>query len=178
MKDWLGNDFGPGDTVLYAAGSGRSITMILATVVSINESYFDNVVWEWRRVDSDTIILDNTQRKTTVTVQPLKSSRWEQHGGQTRYIDTRDATRINPWCGNNPDGTYRHLDGGYYQCKTSGERVMYENTREHFGRIFGHYESPEGWEWVPINFKDYVQEVKEGPKPVTLTVTDNIVRMP
>ena len=55
---------------------------------------------------------------------------------------------------------------------------MYENTREHFGRIFGHYESPEGWEWVPINFKDYVQEVKEGPKPVTLTVTDNIVRMP
>jgi hypothetical protein len=163
MKDWLGNDFGPGDTVLYAAQSGRSVTMILATVVSINELIFDEGSYGFVRIDKapDSAIANNAERRTTVTVQPLKSSRWKQHVGRDRYIDTRTGKGINPWLA-------KHCaSGGYRRNKLTGERVSdndYSYTAE--------------YEYVPTVFKDYVMEIHEGPKPVTLTVTENIVRMP
>jgi hypothetical protein len=160
MKDWLGNDFGPGDTVLYAAQSGRSVTMVLATVVSINELY-EIEYCKWHRIESDTIVPADAERRTTVTVQPLKSSRWEQHYGRTRYIDTRTGKGINPWLD-------KHVaSGGYRRNKLTGERVSDKD-----------YSYSGEYEYVPTVFKDYVKEIHEGPKPVTLTVTDNIVRMP
>ena len=53
--DFLGGEYGPGDIVLYAAGSGRCIYMVLAGVVEIKEN--GNVV-----------------------VQPLVGSRWSRQG--------------------------------------------------------------------------------------------------
>jgi hypothetical protein len=161
MKDWLGNDFGPGDTVLYAAQSGRCVNMVLAEVVSINEQIFDEE--EYRFVPSDqATYFDSAKRRTTVTVQPLKSSRWEQHYGRDRYIDTRTGKGINPWLD-------KHCaSGGYRRDKLTGERVDDSNYSLRYGE----------YEYVPTVFKEYVKEIHEGPKPVTLTVTDNIVRMP
>jgi hypothetical protein len=166
MKDWLGNDYGPGDKVLYAAGSGRSITMVLAEVVSINEQIFNEETYGFVRIDktpSSVIaspLRNNAERRTTVTVQPLKSSRWKQHYGHTRYIDTRTGKGINPWLD-------KHIAGGGYRInKLTGERMAADDY------------STMNYDWVTAEFKDYVKEIHDGPKPVTLTVTDNIVKMP
>ena len=162
MKDWLGNDYGPGDTVLYAAQSGRSVTMVLGKVVSINELIFDEAERGFVRIEkaSDTAIRNGAEHKTTVTVQPLKSSRWKQHYGHTRYVDTRTGKGIDPWLD-------KHIAGGGYRVnKLTGKRMAADDY------------STMHYDWVTAEFKDYVKEIHEGPKPVTLTVTDNIVRMP
>jgi hypothetical protein len=168
MKDWLGNDFGPGDTVLYAAQSGRSVTMVLAKVVSINELIYDEETYGFVRIDKTpssviaSALRNKAERKTTVTVQPLKSSRWKQHGGHTRYIDTRTGKGINPWLD-------KHVaSGGYRRDKLTGERVDDSNYSLRYGE----------YEYVTTVFKDYVMEIHDGPKPVTLMVTENIVKMP
>jgi hypothetical protein len=138
--------------------------MVLAEVVSINELIFDSEAYGFVRIDkaSNGAIASNAERKTTVTVQPLKSSRWEQHYGRDRYIDTRTGKGINPWLD-------KHCaSGGYRRDKSTGERVDDSNYSLRYGE----------YEYVPTVFKDYVKEIHEGPKPVTLTVTDNIVRMP
>lgn len=162
MKDWLGNDYGPGDRILYAAAAGRSITMVLAEVVSINELIYDEERYQFVRIDTapGATIAESTERKTSVTVQPLKSSRWEQHGGHTRYIDTRTGKGIDPFLD-------KHVAGGGYRInKLTGKRMAIDDY------------STMNYDWVTTEFKDYVKEIHEGPKPVTLTVTDNIVRMP
>ncbi len=196
MKDWLDQEYGVGDLVLYAAGSGRSITMVLARVVSIYKVYRDPDKWGWTRigVDDDPPFkrewnreiknyVDTSEREETelrVQVQPLNSSRWTQHHKRTRYIDTRTGKGIDWSVVDKKTGLYRHCDGGYFENPFTGEKVHeyeYHSHPElrHF-RSWDKSSLPYPWKRVERRFKDYVQEIKEEPKPVTLTVTENIVR--
>lgn len=70
MKDWLGQEFSVGDLVIYGAGSGRSITMVLGRVTKFNAG--------------------------SVGVQPLRSSRWPPPR-RTRWIDNRTGKGIDPY---------------------------------------------------------------------------------
>lgn len=150
MKDWLGNEYDVGDKVIYAAGSGRSITMVLAEVVKIRKVCRDPDSWNWVEIgldeeapfktmwNHDTRQREPTdERETTefrVTVQPLNSSRWQQHHEQRRFEDKR-----------------------------TGQPIKNPYSEEHWlGAIDQH-------------FKDHVREIKSPPKPVTLMVTENIV---
>ncbi len=38
MKDFLGNEFTEGDSIVYAKTSGRSVALVRATVITLNES--------------------------------------------------------------------------------------------------------------------------------------------
>lgn len=142
MEDFLGRTFGPGDTVVYPAQSGRSVNMVKARVISINPS-------------------------GTVTVQPLMSARWEQHSGQTRYVDGRTGKGIDPNRGT------RHVEtAGHYRNTRTGatvEWVPYADWRV--------WRERDEYVYVPTKFKDYVTEKHEDPKPVALKVTKNIVRV-
>ena len=147
MKDWLGNEYNKGDKVLYAAMSGRSVTMVLAEVVSINPKKDD---------------------KFTVTVRPLGSSRWKQHHGHDYYVDTRTGEKVtNLYSGANyTNPEYWSKFGGYYK---DGKR--YDSNSLH------HYELIErGYRYEPGELQPYIEQRNDGPKPVTLTVTENIVR--
>lgn len=140
MKDWLGQEYDVGDTVIYAAMSGRSVTMVLATVVKFNDS-------------------------RSVTVQPERSSRWKQHHGRTRYIDNRTGRGIDPYAGWD-EGRHVKEAGHYIRTDTCARVTDAEAWQLGYGMT----------RWVPVQFKDYVEEVTEAPKPVTLTVTQNITK--
>lgn len=139
FTDWLGQEVAVGDTIVYAAMSGRSVTMVLAKVVSFNES-------------------------GSITVQPLQSSRWKQHYGRTRYIDTRTGKGIDPFA------TDKHTaEPSYCRHKQTGERLSAEDINN--GRL-GYLD----YEYVPAVWKDYVEQVKEPTSKVTLTVTANVTK--
>lgn len=195
MKDWLGNEFGPGDKVIYAAGSGRSITMIVAEVVEVydtfrNDNYkmiklkpgqlppfkqvYDRVLDEY----VNTAEREQTYRR--VKVKPIKSSRWAQHSGRTRYTDTRTGDGIDPFRIDRTTGLYMHMDGGYYERISTGQKVHQDHTeREPVLRSVLHWDDstvPDGWRHVKDSFKYYVQEEKQEVRAVTLVITNNITK--
>lgn len=51
LTDWLGNEYGPGDTVIYPVMSGRSIEMQQATVIDIWTVYQCPKDYKWKRLD-------------------------------------------------------------------------------------------------------------------------------
>jgi hypothetical protein len=96
-----------------------------------------------------------------VKVQPLRSSRWKQHYGRQRWIDNRTGKGIDPYC---------HVkSGGYQVWVDTGERISDEERWERLNRS-------RETRYVPTVFEDYVEKVDEGVKPVTLQITENIVR--
>lgn len=163
MKDWLGNEYDVGDKVLYAAASGRSITMVLAEVVRIFEVPENS--WD-----------EDGPKVTKVSVQPLRSSRWEQHSGRTRYLDTRTGKYVDPF------RNKKHSVGGYWEHE-SGERVNDDDAQHHpiFRSIpyWWHDKEehrPEGWHHVPWDFAPWIEKVETPTGPVTITITKNIVK--
>jgi hypothetical protein len=172
VKDFLGNEYGVGDKVLYAAMSGRSVTMVLAEVVRIFEAPKYGQAYE--KVDE----LGPDDKEIHVSVQPLSSSRWKQHYGRTRYIDSRTGKGIDPFSGKG-----KHMTGDYYEHRETGKRVYRSDADQHpeFPRFYGYeWGTPEkqvpGYRFVKQEFKNYVNRIEDGPKPVTLYITDNIVK--
>lgn len=147
-KDWLGNEYDVDDLVIYAAMSGRSVTMVLARVVRLNES-------------------------GTVTVCPVKSSRWKQHYGKNYYIDNRTGKRIDPWRSD------KHVEvEAYYVHKNDPTRTL--SLDELHSRTFRDWaklgETLHDYEYVSTQFKDYVERKHEPTEKVTIHITENIVK--
>lgn len=172
MKDFLGNEYGVGDRVVYAAQSGRSATMVHAKVLEFKDN--GNVV-----------------------VQPLESSRWTQHYGRTRYIDSRNGKGIDPtfpkhhkvkehWT-RGDDPTVYTADGVVHVAReesgyTGGEygpryTYDYSQRREEDRRWRAFNESWKSFTRHKPVWADYVQKAGDGPRPVTLYVTENIVKV-
>ena len=71
MKDWLGNEFGVGDLIIYAVSHGsHGHSMVVAELLKFNP--------------------------TTVTVQPLHDSRRGRRTS-TGHVDTRTGKSIDPY---------------------------------------------------------------------------------
>jgi hypothetical protein len=140
--DWLGNEYGVGDYVVYGAGSGRSINMVFAKVVEFKES-------------------------GNVTLEPLKSSRWEQHAGSSFYIDERTGKRIDPW------RAKQHVkSGGHYKHNVTGESI----TVDDYHNLDWRTKERENYTYFSTVFHDYVKWTKAPTKKVTLTVIQNITK--
>lgn len=196
MKDWLGNQYDVGDKVIYAAGSGRSITMVVGEVTRIWGIYRDHDSYEWvalapgqlppfqRKWNHDIRDYENLPEReeilTRVQVLPLRSSRWEQHSGHTRYIDTRSGKGVDLYRRDKKTGLYVHMSGGYYENTETGVRVHADDHRYHQElqsvRYWDDSSIPKPWIYVRAKNKDYIQVQDEGVKPVTLTVTKNITK--
>jgi hypothetical protein len=139
VKDFLDQEFGPGDTIVYPAASGRSINMVAATVISINE-------------------------KGTVRVQPFEGARWKR-SSRIRYIDTRTGKGIDPWLD-------EHIkQPPHRRHKMTGLKL----TWEEWHRL--PFLQQQDFEYVRVTLKDYVGTVDDGPAPVNLKVTKNIVKV-
>lgn len=147
--------------------------------------------------------LEGQKVATRVKVQPLRGARWEQHGTKTYYVDTRNGKRINP---DAPSGKhilkpshYVFADGTEYDY--AGEQAAYDERRRapgmyrSFEQVFRrlHHvnygpagihdlvvEAPDSaktqlW-YVSRSYQPWVEKHEEGPKPVTIEITDNIVK--
>lgn len=145
MTDWLGNKIYVGDPVIYATASGRSITMIIATVVKFNAS-------------------------GTITVLPVKSSRWKKHGA-TVWIDTRTDKKINNIYSNpeyiQDEARFRHIE--------TGETLTYQQRQELMDSRQWTSENYNKYSYVPTKFKDFVKKTNV-VKPVHVRVTDNVTK--
>jgi hypothetical protein len=140
-----------------------------------------------------------------VKVQPIRGARWKQHHGRTRYIDTRTGKGIDPDRGKGfphilKSSHFVFADGAEYDYE--GEKAAWEANRvgqwrEHsdFDRQFrkrfhinygevGQHRFPlthdvedklQLW-WVSRTYQPWVQKINNGPEPVTLDITDNIVK--
>jgi hypothetical protein len=144
MKDFLGQEYGPGDQVIYGATSGRCINMVTGTVVKVT---------------------DKGDGKFTVQILPEKSSRWTQHDGGHHYIDNRTGKHIKPW---GPKYETYVKEHGYYEL--DGRKLSGDGRR---GLLAGDYLRATYHASV---FHDWVERIDDPVKPVTITVTENIVK--
>lgn len=194
LKDWLGQEYGVGNLVIYAAMSGRSVTMILGRVTDIyriyraqpREYYWVRLaegeeppfMQTWDKEAHDYV--DTGKRVETeirVQVQPLGSSRWKHHDtSRTRYVDSRTGKGIDPFRGSRN----RHIIEGYWTHDETKVRVTdseaYNDPRFDCWTRYP-YNRPEGWTHTNSEFKPYVKKITEDwAKPVTLIIIENIVK--
>jgi hypothetical protein len=193
--DWQGQEYGPGDTVLYAAMSGRCVTMIKAEVLDIWETYQSDETWKWERLDKAPHDLQIMLREhdagvereydkkihLRVQVKPVGSSRWKQHYGKDFYIDNRTGKRIDPWRGTKH---WANADEAGDYCLKTGAKLdeqccVADGCR---GRLdpWGSrnvYHRNDERRHVAIEFRDYVERAHQDTKVVTLIVTENITKI-
>lgn len=135
-KDWLGQDYEVGDTVVYAAMSGRCANMQVARVVAFKDN--GNVV-----------------------VQGLSGARWNQHHERVHYVDNRTGKRIRSVYAD------EHIAvGSHWKHPVTGETYDLGGRSAYYRRP--HEPGALELVYVPVQFKDYVEKITEGPKPVTL----------
>lgn len=150
-KDFLGQEYGVGDTIVYAGTRDRSVQMVLAKVVKFNES-------------------------GSVQVQPVqKDSRWKQHHGSSKWIDSRTGKKIDPYADEHvlEPSKRRHRVTGALLSSEEFHRLAYHPHRD--VRMI-HAEQSD-WEYVPYVFKDHVVKIEIPVRPVTLQVTENIIKV-
>src|SRR6185312_16378973 len=139
-----------------------------------------------------------------VRVQPLRAARWKQHHGRKRYIDTRSGKGINPDAPSGKHilkpPHFVYADGREYDYKAEQAKWQLSalgrasrNTFDGYFRRTHHvnYGEPGVPSKYPLHESDaaktqlwyvsriyqpWVQEVSNGPEPVTLDITDNIVK--
>lgn len=143
MQDWLGSEYEVGDKIIYAAMSGRSCTMTIAEVVKFNDS-------------------------GTVSVRPIRSSRWKQNRGRTKYIDKRTGKPLDPY--HNSKGIKTESGWGL----SEEGPVLSMQERERLLKS-----GEKAWKdlvYIGVVFHDWVEIVSNEPGIVTLSVTENITK--
>jgi len=215
LTDFLGHEYGPGDTVIYAAMSGRCPNMIFGRVVDVYRVFRSPETYSWLRLLDDQTPPAKWYGKDAgqpedvhvrVKVQPLRGARWEQHHTKTYYTDSRSGKRINP---DAPSGKhvlkeshYVFADGSKFdwaaEMKTWEQRhnnvfgrLNHETFNYYFRRAYHvNYGEPGKLRYaltpdemaktqlwcVHQTYQPWVEKHEEGPKPVTLEITDNIVK--
>jgi hypothetical protein len=180
LTDWQGQEYGPGDIVLYAAMGGRCPNIIKAEVVDIWLTRRGEN-WSWERLPDDAEPEKDDELR--VRVLPLAAARWEQHTPKTRYIDKRTGKGIDPFRGRKhvEDGTNLLFcartntvldDHGHGTCCT---KPGYRPGEAVYHSTYGG-DGPTATYVKPV-FKDYVEKIVVPVKPVTLSVTENITKI-
>ncbi|MDG4783293.1 hypothetical protein O7614_26905 [Micromonospora sp. WMMD961] len=160
LKDILGQVIEPGDQVIYPQMSGRSVQMVLGKLVSYNGK--------------------------TASIERARGSRWDSSYQRSRYRDKRTGKGIDPYASDKhweirSHYVFTHKETGevvseeemdrrypyamnepYYSARN---RAAHEGRRQHESR------------YVPGVLKDYVEEYRDAPKPVTIQNVRNIVKV-
>lgn len=141
---------------------------------------------------------------TRVKIQPLRGARWKQHHGRKRYIDTRSGKGINPDAPSGvhvlKDSHFVYADGTEFDWEAEKAKWEARNVGQWRRKTFDiyfrkryhiNYEKPgspprfplheseaakEQLWYVSRTYQPWVKRVDEGPAPVTLEITDNIVK--
>lgn len=143
--DFLGNEYKPGDYVIYAQSAGRSINMVKGQVVDIKDN-------------------------GNVRIQPIAGSRWTSHHGSTYTVDNRTGKRIEPWKGT------KHIKAESHYVHTATGTVLSNTSSIHSVCKANGWNYYKDIKYVPTVFNDYVETRTSPIKPVTIIVTENIVK--
>ncbi len=121
LRDWLGNEYGPGDKVIYPVGISSSVEMQMAEVLDIVTVYSCPIKHTWKRLDEGAEIpfkkhwengelVDSDERVRTelrVRLQPLGigSRRFGYRNTEDSYWLDPDGNRVK-----NLDKMYAELE--------------------------------------------------------------------
>ncbi|MFC4089316.1 hypothetical protein [Micromonospora sp. GCM10011541] len=161
LKDIAGHTIEPGDTIVYPQMSGRSVQMVLGTLRSYNGK--------------------------TAQIDRTEGSRWSAGYQRTRYRDKRTGKGIDPYASDKHwEVRAHHL----YTHKETGEVISEEELeRRHpykieWGYTYSRQLSADTLarrqyerKYVPGVLKDYVEEYRNAPAPVTIQNVKNIVKV-
>lgn len=175
LTDWLGKEYGPGDTVIYPVMSGRSVEMQMAEVVDIWTVYDCPEDYKWKRLEEGaeapfkhrwnyetSEYVDSDERVKTelrVKIQPISRG--------SRHFRTR-TTENSYWL--DPDGNrVKNLDVMYARLEAE-HGPQYEYDRHNFIK-------DTNWQPEDFGFSRVKEEIT--PKAVTLTAgINNITKLP
>lgn len=118
LTDFMGKQYGPGDTVVYSVTSGRCANLVVATVLDIRMVWFncyavgDRYGWETVPEDSKGVadlgsipeLVHDRPPQTgyRVKVLPIRGARWRQHTTD-RAVTLTIPENIIKWEGELPD---------------------------------------------------------------------------
>jgi hypothetical protein len=169
LTDWRGNVYRKGSRVLYAAMSGRSVELQEAVVVEIYTAYMDQKSYKWKKLKEGEEVpyqlcwnpelqdytpgLDRVKSEVRVKLQP--------NGRGSRDFHMRNDTAVsyvNRDSGEEVD--WKYISKNYYG---TAEKDQWGYTKDY--QAVHNKIAEDGWER---------KETYVTPKPVTLTVIDNI----
>lgn len=194
FHDFLGNEIEEGTYIVYASGSGHSKNVSLGQILKITPL-------EWEPHDTQEKMYGDRSRVKSVQVQPVKSSRWQQHHQRTKYIDTRTGKGVDLWL--EKDGVLVHQYGKPQKHRESGEGYTHGEVKEFmaeinkpwaewrekhrgWGYVSNHGVTPQApkyhsdydyFEYVGYTHQPWIRVEKQPIKPVTLTVVANVIRV-
>lgn len=175
MKDWLGQEYQPGDYVTYAQMNGRAANIIVGQVDSFTD-------------------------KGNVKVVPITGSRWKGHSSK-KYVDSRTGKGIDPSFKKHQkrESGYTQKSTGKFFTYEERNRLHYPNLDEvraweaanpnwwYNSRYGANNNRPrlepdpnynaDDWEYTEPIYKDYV-ELRNNMPTVTLIITANITKVP
>lgn len=153
MKDFLGRDISPGDHVVWATMSGRSVSMTYGIFEGFTET-------------------------GRARLTPLDGSRWKR-GGETGWVDSRNGKTVylnskthqkEPEYHIRQDGVkltydeYLEYVYGSREVAINSHDLQSQRRKEFTGKR------------IPAVMKDYVVRADK-PSTVTLDITENIVKV-
>ncbi|MFY1686300.1 hypothetical protein [Plantactinospora sp. WMMB782] len=163
LIDVAGQEIRPGDPVVYPQMSGRSVQMVLGTLVSYNGK--------------------------SAKIERQEGTRWSAGYQRTRYRDKRTGKGIDPYASDKGWEVKAHY---LYTHKETGEVISEEelNRRHPIVANWSAYgyrgQNDASWaarhqyerQYVQGVLKDYVEEYRSAPTPVTIHNVKNIVKVP
>jgi len=102
-----------------------------------------------------------------VRIQPIAGSRWKSHHGQSYSVDSRTGKKINPWAASGI-----HIKTHSYYLAEDGTKY----SSEEYYNLHWSERDRQRFKYIPTVFHDYVETRTDAIKPVTISVTENIVK--
>lgn len=176
LTDWLGNEYGPGDLIIYPVGAGRSIEMQQATVVDIWTVYMCPTDYKWKRL------------KEGQEVPTKEEGHWNHSGGKSEWVSdghkpvkTERRVRLQP-NGKGSRNFSTRADSKTTYIDSEGNEVSHEDMvrtleAKHGPQYTKNNDLWSGWtrnwDYGDFGYKSRRDAIQ--PKPVTLTMgIDNI----
>ena len=123
LTDWLGNQYGPGDLIIYPVMSGRSVTMQQATVIDIWTVYNCPEDYKWKRLKEGEEVPTKEEwdwdRSVTPPVRFSKGS---------KPVETAIRVKLQPE-GNTSRGWSARTDSQHFWVDPEGNDTTWDEMR-------------------------------------------------
>ncbi len=170
LTDWRGNTYTVGTKVIYAAMSGRSVELQEATVLAIEKKYKDSETYSWK-------ILKPGQ---AVPHRRIWNRDQQDYVDSNEEVETKLSVKLQPNGKGSRNFSMRN-DSIISWIDPEGNEHSHDEMEEILKAIHGPRSSwggPTGYtytqHWIPQDFGWERKETYVLPRPVTISIIDNI----
>jgi len=174
LTDWLGNEYGPGDTVIYPVGASRSIEMQMAEIVDIWTVYMCPDSYKWKRLEEGAEV-------PTKTLYKWDRYKEERVVDEIKPVETQLRVRLQP-LGKGSRDFHTRTDSKTIWVDPEGNDITYSEAIARLEAEHGpQYNGGKLYDanWTIQDFPEYTAR-REAVKPKAVTLSqgiDNITRI-